>query len=283
LLVSRSVGLFAFYRDFARYAAQRWPGDIPGTRLGQFMRSRSDARLHSDARSSIEACDVAFFLTDDEVEWARRELGPSSRWVALPNGLTDAHATRLAELIRPAAERLREAEVSFIGTWDLRKGAADWPAIVERIRTRVPRARFLLLGTGCTPPELDEPGIRFVPRFSPAELPELLATPAVGLMPSYTEGWGLGLLEQLAAGIPTVAYDVSGPRTILSPIDARLLAPRGDVSTIADSVADVLELPHDRYDALAQRCVAVADRFRWSDIAHRTSELYRERLDRLTR
>jgi len=283
LLVSRSTGLSSFYRDFARYAGDRWPHLVPGTRLGRAARRVSDHRLHRDFLTSMRVCDLALLLTPEEADWLQNAFGASDRWVVLPNGLSAAHAEALNRARRPTAERLRGREVSYIGTWDLRKGAADWPAIAGGIRERVPSVRILLLGTGqASIPDLG-PGTRVVPAFAPSALPSLLAEAAVGLCPSYTEGWGLGLLEQLTAGIPTVAYASSGPRAILSDIDDSLLVPCGDVDRIAGRAADLLELSTDELDELAGRCAAGAARYRWSEIAHRTEALYSERLGRLDR
>ena len=64
------------------------------------------------------------------------------------------------------------------------------------------------------------------PTFEEADLPSLLADCAVALFPSYVEGFGLAVLEQLAAGLPTIAYDVPGPRQILDSQRARCFSPR---------------------------------------------------------
>jgi glycosyltransferase involved in cell wall biosynthesis len=281
LLVARSVGLYVFYDDFRRYAAERWPHLVPGTRVGQVLRRRLDALSAEDCRRSLSVADLALFLTDQEVDWAVEEFGRSDRWQALPNGLTDAHRVGLTQARGEASRRLDRAEVSFVGTWSLRKGSADWPELMRAIADRVPRARFLLLGTHESLPALGGGRVRVVPSFRPDELPQLLAGSAAGLLPTYAEGWGIGVLEQLAAGIPTVAYDVSGPRAMLGALDDGLLVPCGAVRAAADRVAGLLALQPAEYSALSDRCVCVATQFSWASIARRTADLYVDRLGRL--
>ena len=85
--------------------------------------------------------------------------------------------------------------------------------------------------------------------YDPAELPRLLADCTVGLFPSYVEGFGLAVLEQLAAGIPTIAYDVPGPSQILHSKRDLLLTPVGDAKTIAERALQILNFAPDRLRA----------------------------------
>ena len=176
----------------------------------------------------------------------------------------------------------------FIGAWSLRKGAADWAGIVRRTRELAPGTRFRFLGTGidreAVLADLDLPsgeGITVVPRYPASDLPSLLGPAGVGALPSYIEGWGLGVLEQLAAGIPTVAYDVSGPRSMLGLLDRELLCPAGDVERFSRLIAANLTQPAAAYADLAERCREVTSGFLWPAIARETLDRYAAALDRV--
>jgi glycosyltransferase involved in cell wall biosynthesis len=106
----------------------------------------------------------------------------------------------------------------------------------------------------------------------------LLADCAVGAFPSYVEGFGLGVIEQLAAGIPTVAFDVPGPRDILRVNLRELLVPSGDLERFADAVCNILELDPSSYEMLSRQSVAAAAAFDWARIAQNTLDAYRQRL-----
>jgi glycosyltransferase involved in cell wall biosynthesis len=146
---------------------------------------------------------------------------------------------------------------------------------------RAPAVRFSLLGTNMSAtraPELfapeDRPSIEIVERFASDELPRLLADKTVGILPSYLEGFPLGVLEQLAAAVPTVAYDVPGPREMLAQFESGMLTRAGDAVAFAEQVCRVLSLGAAEYADLAARCRAVAERFRWRDIARDTLAVY---------
>src|SRR5438132_5672676 len=172
--------------------------------------------------------------------------------------------------------------------WTTRKGVRDWGEIIRRVRAIVPAARFKLLGT-LTDTErvwcdLNIPlcdWIEIVPEYQPDELPKLLADSTVGAFPSYAEGFGLGLLEQLAAGIPTVSYDAPGPRFILQDGLSDLLVPIGSVEQLSAALIQILSADLSCYRKLIERCSAVASRFLWSAIKKETAGLYETHLARV--
>jgi len=117
-------------------------------------------------------------------------------------------------------------------------------------------------------------GVRCVTTYNPEELPALLAPCAVGLFPSYIEGFGLAVLEQVACGIPTVAYDVPGPREILKAQRGTLLVAEGDAKAMAERAVKILQMNPSEYAQLSDQCRSIADRFRWEQIAIDTAREY---------
>src|SRR5205814_10094407 len=115
----------------------------------------------------------------------------------------------------------------------------------------------------------------------PDELPNLLSNSTVGAFPSYAEGFGLGLLEQLAAGIPTVSYDAPGPRFILQDGLSDLLVPIGNVAQLSAALIHILSADLASYRKLIERCMEVADRLFWSTIAKRMVPLYERHVPRV--
>jgi glycosyltransferase involved in cell wall biosynthesis len=89
------------------------------------------------------------------------------------------------------------------------------------------------------------------------------------------EGFGLAVLEQLAAGIPTVAFDQGGPRDILRPAMPELLVPTGDVESFANTLVRILQLELREYERLGRLSVETVQRYSWSKIADETVQQYR--------
>ncbi len=288
LVVARSVGLFRLYDRFLRQSRKLWPGQSKGRWFGRLFHRFIAWRSRSDSEKSIRTCDLLNVPNEDE----RRELtaDPALHVPAIvePYGLNDEFLEALAAAAAPAELRLQSQKICFIGMWGPRKGSREWRQIMAAIWQRHPAAQFLFLGT-----MFDETVVRAElgldnatqiscrAAFAARDLPALIADCTIGVFPSHVEGFGLALLEQLAAGLPTIAYDVPGPRQILRAQSERLLTPVGDTATIAARAAEILSLPMSKYEKLSAECVAIARRYRWQEIADNTIKHYRAALDSL--
>jgi glycosyltransferase-like protein len=92
--------------------------------------------------------------------------------------------------------------------------------------------------------------------------------------PSVKEGWGLVVLEAMAAGLPVVATDIAVLREYLIPDrDALLVAPGNDEALPA-AIAALVDRPELR-NRLADAGRAVAARYDWETSAARHADIYR--------
>ncbi len=287
LLVGRSVGLYLLYDAFLRQVQQRWPEEPRGTFFGRIFHGLQERRFRRNSDRTLEVCDLFNVPNPDERDALAEAPGVCAPAVVEPYGLSARFREELAGAGAPAATRLRARRICFIGVWSFRKGSRDWRGIMQAVWREQPDTEFLLLGTmfdeATVRADLGFDDTRRVtcrPKYDASELPTLLADCTLALFPSYIEGFGLAVLEQLAAGLPTIAYDVPGPRQILP---ADLLVPAGDSEKMAARAVEILALPLVAYAELADSSRAVADRFRWADIAASTIAAYRTALDSLGR
>jgi glycosyltransferase involved in cell wall biosynthesis len=290
LLVARSVGLFRLYAEFLRKSRERWPDQPKGRFLGRIFHRLTSHHFRKNAETSIRVCDLICVPNDDEREALARD--PSIRAPAFvqPYGLNDDFFEAFVRAAAPAAERLAAKKICFIGMWSLRKGSRDWPQIMETIWCGHPDAQFVFLGTMSSAETVraelglkSEPRITCLPTYAANDLPSLLADAALALFPTYVEGFGLAVLEQLAAGLPTISYDVPGPREILEPLRERLLTPAGEPAAMAARAAEILAFPLTEYETLSAACVEIARPYRWRKFAAATITHYREALHSLGR
>lgn len=251
-------------------------GTLGSLLLGAARQRDVDLALEFADRTISEADLVNVSNDDARTELVERGI-PAEKIVVLPFGLTQRARRQLEGVSSmPPVQPI----VGFVGTFDFRKGAADFPRIVEAVTASIRDARFLLLGTeglhrgvrevqGYFPRRL-RPKVEVIPRFEPDELPALLARCSVGVFPSYLEGFGFGVLEMLAAAVPVVAYRSPGPPMML-PVE--LLVDQGDTHAIA---AKVIELLSDRGRLAEARLRAreLSRAFSWAQIAERTAEIY---------
>jgi glycosyltransferase involved in cell wall biosynthesis len=286
-LVARSSGLVHFYeayeqQDHVRQGEPRPPGSWAGNALRRWARRWADTVRNVDR--SFAAADVILLNNEDERRYAAEVLGHPAKSVNLPNGLSDARLAQLNGAAGDPAARLAKPRVVFIGHWSRRKGSGDLPRIVARVRSAVPTATFLFAGTYVSEAEIracmapaDAAAVQVVPTYRSDELPSLLAGGTVGLLPSAIEGFGIGVLESLAAGIPTVAYRVPGPKEMLTRFTRPMMAPVGDADGLADLTSGVLTLEAGEFADLCRESEAVATRFKWSDAVHRLLAAYEGR------
>ena len=286
LVVGRSVGLHLEYKKFAEFSRRRWSDQPRGKLSGRiFYRFTSWLRGRNCDRA-LRHCDLFNVANDDEKQLLA-QYAPDTPAIVLAYGLNEKERASFANAARSGTERLARKEICFLGMWSLRKGSRDWPQIADAILQSMPDARFSFLGTMTDAATVlrdlqlsPQESIRCLTSYDPKELPQLIANCAVGLFPSYVEGFGLSVVEQLAAGIPTIAYDVPGPRHILKPNAADLLVPAGDAKAMADRALQILQMNESDYDRLSTNCREIAAQFRWEQIAENNIREYRAALAR---
>jgi glycosyltransferase involved in cell wall biosynthesis len=286
VLVGRSIGLYLAYTDFMRSSRQRWRDQPRGKFLGRLFYALTSWLLRRAADSALAHCDY-FNVPNEGEKHALERRSPGTKIIVQPYGLNDAERAALSEAAHPVAARLARKEICFLGMWSVRKGSRDWPNIIRAIWNSIPNALFAFLGTIMNE-EIVLRDLRLAPRksircvanYDPNELPQLIGSCAVGLFPSYIEGFGLSVIEQLAAGIPTIAYDVPGPRHIFAGTAlTQFLVPAGDTEAMVERAIEVLRMSESDYAALSAKCRQIAERFRWEQIAADTAQKYREALE----
>jgi glycosyltransferase involved in cell wall biosynthesis len=285
LLVARSVAFTPAYAQFEREAERRWPQPWSARRLADRAIAYPRRRWHLRSwEKGLRYADLINVSNEDDRRELAERMGLSAKVVCFPFGLSEARAQAFRDSRASVLERLAARTVAFIGTWNSRKGARDWPLIVRRVLQGLPDTRFLFLGADMKPnavlrdfPPHDREAIEVLTRFDGAELPRLLSRVTVGAFPGYLEGFGFAVLEKLAAGLPVVAYDAPGSREMLRHQSLPTTVPVGDVEGFSRLLVELLTLEAGRYDRHSADSTAVAARFRWREIAQKTAETYYER------
>jgi glycosyltransferase involved in cell wall biosynthesis len=290
LLVARSVGFYRLYEKFEREAAKRWPPASKGKLIGRPFYRFFYRRARATADSSVRHCDLLNLPNSDELLCVRDEMRSAKPAMVQPYGLAPARQQALRDAAASAEARWQKKKIVFVGMWSVRKGAKDWGQIIRQIRARVPDACFLFLGTMTDTKNVwndlefgPADFVEIVPQFDPDDLPQLLSDCTVGAFPSYVEGFGMAVVEQLAAGLPTVAYDAPGPRDILRDDFPDLLVPSGDVARLRDKICQIVEQGIERYHEVSEQSAQTARRFSWPAIAHGTAAEYRKHLNDVAR
>ncbi|MFH1005895.1 MAG: glycosyltransferase family 4 protein [Candidatus Latescibacterota bacterium] len=104
-----------------------------------------------------------------------------------------------------------------------------------------------------------------------AEIPRWLATADVFVLPSFSEGFPLSVIEALACGKPVVSTRCGGPEESVSE-EVGILVPPGDSQALADAIGYILRHP-ETYDADRIRAYACR-RFSLEAQCKRIARLY---------
>jgi glycosyltransferase involved in cell wall biosynthesis len=155
---------------------------------------------------------------------------------------------------------------------------AAWPAVTDA----VPNAHLLLMGYPNEARYRDivtqaglAGSVTVTGRIDYREAPQYLALGDVAVSPkrSLTEANGK-LLNYMASGLPTIAYDSPIAREILG--DAGTYIPLGDITALATACITLLEDARERKmhgEALRERAVTA---FSWSTLVGRLVEVYQD-------
>jgi glycosyltransferase involved in cell wall biosynthesis len=207
--------------------------------------------------------------------WSRVDGG---KVAVIPNGI-DARAYR----VLPAGPAQgREHVVGFIGRFEPRKGV---PALIEAAAMLAGRRadiRFRLAGDGPgrRSAEAQAAGAGLDGRIeflgSRSDIAQTLGQFDVFVLPSYSEGLSIALLEAMAAGRPIVATAVGGTPEAIEHERSGLLVPPGDAPALARAIERLLDDPN-----LARRLGnsargAVDERFTIEANAKRVWALYHQ-------
>jgi glycosyltransferase involved in cell wall biosynthesis len=243
---------------------------------------RTHAEIRRDypalARSHAHRADRVIVVSRYTADAVERELGvPSERISICSPGAPDW---------TPRPTRPANGYILFFGTLEARKNVGALLDAYERIAPDRAVPELVLAGreTPDARPWLERIGrpplagrVRHIGYVDPAKRRALYEGARLLVQPSFDEGFGLPVLEAMAAGVPVVAADRGALPEVLG--GAGVLVDPDDPIALAEALHRVAA-----DEALAGDCVARGVRragdYRWGDTAVRVQEAYRLALER---
>lgn len=178
----------------------------------------------------------------------RGRLDPR-RLTVIPNGVDLARIDRARPTPRVSlglspSDRL----VLFVGRLDPQKGLATLLDAWPRVLAAHPAATLLLVGDGPERPRVDawiaaHPNARVQPIGPREDVPGLLKTADLLVLPSLWEGMPNAVLEAMAAGLPVVATRVEGTDELVLDGQTGWLVPPGDPPSLSAALLAALADP----------------------------------------
>ena len=179
---------------------------------------------------------------------------------------------------RPRKEAGDKNTVLFIGALVKQKGADVLVEAFKRVMEKH-KAELLIVGDGPERESLERlcRGLGVAAEFSGyvEDTEEVLRKSSVLVLPSREEGFGLVLLEAMAAGVPVVATRVGGIPEIIADGENGLLVDREDPEALAEAISRILADPELRRRLVAKGFETLT-RFSWEKMADEVDDVYRE-------
>lgn len=178
--------------------------------------------------------------------------------------------------------------ILFVGRLDRRKGFLHLLQAFMRIKPHYPHLCLKVVGPfdprNCgSYRKLGEAhgvtDIEFVGYVPPEQLPDIYRGADIFCAPSIGfESFGIVLLEAMAAGLPVVASDIVGYRSVMVHGQEGLLVPPGQPEALAQALGRLIDDDHLRH-AMARRGRLKAGRYDWGQIVDQVLEVYYDTME----
>jgi len=175
------------------------------------------------------------------------------------------------EFIESVKSKFKKFDGCFCGSLDKRKGVYDLLYVWEKIVTRFPKSKLVIIGQG---PEytsllrtirekrLDE-NIYLTGYLSEEQKISVMKSSKLFIFPSIEEGWGIAVSEAMACGLAVVCYDLEAYQVFG---DGIIKVPLRNKETMVTAIHDLLIDENKQQDA-GLRAEKAARKFNWDSIA----------------
>ncbi len=214
----------------------------------------SDAYLYAfkPIAKAIERLQIADLLTVVSEPLKRRleKFFPGFDIVKVPNGVD----TKIFTPEGPKLEEFNDGVLNFgfVGRLEDRKGVHFAIDAVAEVAKTHDNFRFLIGGSGpdkdMLVQKVEELGLEkfvvFLGKISDKDLPAFYRTLDVGLFPAYrNESFGIVLLEAMASGIPVIAGNNEGYRTLVSDGENGMVVDPKNIQQMTEVIKNAIDNP----------------------------------------
>lgn len=202
--------------------------------------------LLGPARIALRNADSILVPSSADREYLISRLGvPPDRVSLCFTGVSE----ELFEVRRAEPGDGEEVRILFLGSWLERKGIHELTAAWRRIASERSDVKLTIAGVGDSKAVYadlaDVNHVEVIESLRREDLPSLLATHDLFVLPSWFEGMPLSMLEAAAAGLPCVVSAVCGHLDFFRPDDPQrdggILVPRGDPGALEAALTKLIK------------------------------------------
>jgi glycosyltransferase involved in cell wall biosynthesis len=254
---------------------------------GESLARRS--AVYALERLAATCSDAELVQNPEDLETLAALRVPPSRLHLLGNGI-DVGRFRLDGAAAKSRQRLRaewkiasdEIVVGAVGRLVWEKGYAEIFKAIRLLRTRLPKARFVIAGpaepgkadavSATAVAQAERDGVVFLGYR--ADVDDLYAALDVYVLASYREGFPRSAMEAAAMGLPIVATNIRGCRQVVDDGLTGLLVPPKDASALAGAIERLARQPELRASMSRAAVVKAREEFDERRVIDLTLALY---------
>ncbi len=242
-------------------------------------------------RSLVSGADSVIAVSEFTRDSLSRYAGVEKERVSvIPNGIDPTPFQDPADTggLRRRLGLGSRSVVLYVGRLEPSKGVEYLVRAFKTAKDAAPSACLLIVGTGSDGYSARlrgmaaslglEGDVVFAGRLEQQNLYEAYASASVMVLPSLMEGFGITLLEAMAAGRPCIGTKVGAIPEVLLPGRAGLLVEPSDVPSLAHAISRVLTNPREARLMGERGRDWVRTRYTVGEMAKSTAALYRKTL-----
>lgn len=131
----------------------------------------------------------------------------------------------------------------FVGRFERRKGIYDLLALAEQLQEE--EIRFLVIGFGSVQFHNPLNNVEIIGKVANDQLFEYYDRSHIYFLPSYSEGFGITILEAMARGLGLLISDIPGIREIVNEGINGYLFPPGDIAKMKERLLFLRDNPQE--------------------------------------
>jgi glycosyltransferase involved in cell wall biosynthesis len=219
---------------------------LHGAEFKEFYSDECSYSKQQHIRNSFNLSDKIIVLSTQWRDWVRTIVEEKYKVCVVYNAVP--------EVVLPS-KKLQQENILFLGRLGQRKGVEDLINAFAIVASKFPNSQLRLGGDGDLThyqAQVTSLGIAnqvtFLGWVSGETKNQCLADATIYCLPSYNEGFPMGILEAMSAGVPVVASRAGGIPDAITDKKEGLLINAGDVNSLAEALITMLGDSEKRYE-----------------------------------
>jgi glycosyltransferase involved in cell wall biosynthesis len=223
----------------ARYLGAKTIIHLHGSEFKEFYLNECNTKKQQHIRDTFNLADRVIVLSTQWAAWISTITKDSNKINVVYNAVPDVSFTKIAQ---------ENPAILFLGRLGERKGVADLINAFSLISNQFPDCTLQLGGDGDIEKyrkQVNELNltdrVQFLGWVSGETKNDYLSKASIYCLPSYNEGFPMGILEAMSAGVAVVASKAGGIPDAIADGEEGLLVDAGNVTQLSEALRRMLQ------------------------------------------